>query len=126
MAAAFGACSDEGDPVAPGGEAPPDSVSYSADVQPIFNARCTGCHGAGGSGGLDLRSPQSYDNLVDAESPNYRAPRVEPGDPAASVLFDKISGGGVFGDRMPLGQDPLATSQIETIRRWIEQNAPRN
>lgn len=126
LVALLSSCSDEGSPVDLGGGDPPDSVSYAQQVQPIFDARCTGCHGAGGNGGLDLRSPESYDNLVGLMSPNYSALRVSAGMPSGSVLFDKISGGGVYGDRMPLGQTPLTDPQIAMIRAWIEQGALRN
>ena len=34
-------------------------VDYNLEIQPIFNVRCTSCHGA--SGGLNL---SSYDNLM--------------------------------------------------------------
>ena len=36
-----------------------ESVDYSSQIQPIFNSRCTSCHG--GSGGLNLTS---YNNLM--------------------------------------------------------------
>lgn len=122
------ACSDEGSPVVPdeGGGTPDDPVSFAQEVQPIFDARCVECHGIADNGGLDLRGGQSYGDLVGVESPNYGAPRVEPGDPSGSVLYDKITGGGVYGDQMPLGRTPLSGAQIETIRTWIAQGALDN
>jgi mono/diheme cytochrome c family protein len=119
----FPGCSDEGDPIAPGGPDVTGPVSFAEDVQPIFDSRCTGCHGEGGNGGLDLRSPQSYANLVDAGSPNYGAKRVVPGDPDASVLVDKISGGGRYGSRMPPTGSALSAAQISTIRTWVAEGA---
>jgi hypothetical protein len=120
------ACSDSGAPVKPLTNGVPDKVSFAQEVQPIFNLRCTGCHGAGGNGGLDLRAPQSHDNLVGVVSPNYQAVRVVAGDASASVLFDKVTGGGLYGERMPRGEAPLTAAQIETIRMWIMEGALRN
>jgi len=44
----------------------PDYVEifYATDIQPILTDRCTSCHGAGGSAGLDLRVDNSYAALV--------------------------------------------------------------
>ena len=123
---AFAACSDEGDSSSPTDPGDPDPVSFAADVQPIFDANCTVCHGSDGNGGLDLRAPQSYDNLVDFDSPNYGAKRVVAGDPDNSVLIDKITGGGQFGSRMPPSGPGLPAARIETIRTWVLEGAARN
>lgn len=116
------ACSDEGDPVQPQ-DPGPDPVSFVDRIQPIFDAHCTGCHGAGGNGGLDLRSPQSHGNLVGVQATGYAALRVAASDPGASVLYDKVLGGGMYGDRMPFGGPYLSSAQIESIRRWIAEGA---
>lgn len=113
-------CSDEGEPVAPGSPAP---VSFIGDVQPIFDARCIVCHGAEATAGMDLRAPQSHGNIVGVQATSYPALRVAPFDPGASVLYDKVSGGGMYGEQMPQGGPPLSTAQIETIRRWIAEGA---
>jgi len=118
-------CSDLGDSVtAP--DTTPGDVSYAADVQPLFDANCVGCHGAGGNGGLDLRTGQSRAALVGVTSPTYGAVRVVAGDPDASVLYDKLTGGGVYGQPMPPSGTPLPPAALETIRRWIADGAPDN
>ena len=118
-----GGCSDRGsDPVAPGGGGPAP-VSYAADVQPIWNANCTGCHG--GTAGLELAAPDSRADLVGVASTNWGGVRVAAGDPAASVLYRKISGDGGVGDRMPQG-GVLGADDIETVRRWIAEGALDN
>jgi hypothetical protein len=54
---------------------------------------------------------------------------VEPGSPDKSYLYLKLTnqhqelGSGV---QMPYLQTPLDQAQIETIRLWIEQNAPKD
>ena len=117
-------CSDEGaDPVAP---APPEGVSFSAQVKPIFNAICSGCHGLNGNGGLDLREGQAFGNLVGVESQGYPGHRVVPGDPDSSVLHRKLNGLSGVDDQMPLGGPPLPEASLNLIRDWIFEGAKDN
>lgn len=117
-----GGCSDRGrDPIAPGGGTVP--VSYADDVQPIWSAHCTGCHG--GTAGLELGAPDSRANLVGVASANWGGVLVVAGDPAASILYRKLTGDGGVGDRMPQG-GALGAGDIETVRRWIAEGAPDN
>ncbi|MBE0566834.1 MAG: hypothetical protein IH621_12790, partial [Krumholzibacteria bacterium] len=116
-------CSDRGaDPADPGGGGPV-AVSYAADVQPIWNASCVGCHG--GTAGLELAAPGSRAALVGVASTNWPGQRVVPGDPDASVLYRKLTGDGGVGDRMPQG-GALDAADIETVRRWIAEGAHDN
>ncbi len=103
----------------------PFMVSLSTNVQPIFDANCTGCHP--GNGGLSLTSGQAYGDLVDIESNGY-APmnRVVPGSPENSVLYLKVIGDQQVGQRMPQGGPPLPDESIALIRFWIEQGAEDN
>ena len=95
------------------------AVDFDTEIQPIFSSNCVGCHG--NSGGLSLAVGSSYDNLVDVVSNNYGpAVRVVPGDPTASVLYNKVAGTGVNGQRMP--QDgQLTAEQIALISSWITE-----
>ena len=94
-------------------------VDFDADIQPIFNDNCTGCHG--NSAGLSLAAGASYDNLVDVLSTNYaEAFRVVSGDPAASVLYNKVANTGVHGGIMPQGGN-LTAGQIDLISTWITE-----
>jgi len=91
------------------------TVDYDTQIQPIFNG-CTGCHG--NNGGLSLASGSSYNNLVDVVSQGYApALRVAPGDPSASVLYNKVAGTGVYGNTM----GNLSTDQINLISTWITE-----
>ncbi|MGD9548833.1 MAG: c-type cytochrome domain-containing protein [Candidatus Krumholzibacteriia bacterium] len=125
--AQLAACSDNGtEPQlddAGGGE---PTVSFAADVQPIFDANCIGCHGAvGGNGGMSLVAGSSYDNLVGVPSQGYAGDRVVPGDPDASVLYRKLTGAqGVGGPMPPTGILPPAT--VEPVRIWIAEGAIDN
>lgn len=116
-------CSDDGSsPMDP--PPPQTAVSFSEDVQPIFESRCTGCHP--GNADLDLTADVSYENLVGVQSTGYNAIRVAAGDADSSVLYNKVADTGVYGAVMPATGAPLTTGQIETIRNWIEEGAEDN
>ncbi|HKD42373.1 MAG TPA: hypothetical protein VKB87_18955 [Myxococcaceae bacterium] len=112
--------------------------SFSQNVQPIFNARCTaGCHsGSSPQGGLDLSAGVSYANLVnkavslDCAASSPGAVRVNPGDPQGSMLWRKLAN---TGDKclsaMPLGTSGLinvARSDFDSIEKWIQEGALNN
>lgn len=69
------------------------NVDFSRDIQPIFNAQCTGCHtgAASNAGGLDLRtgSLSRIVNVASAFVPGVKL--VQPGQPSRSFLFEKIN-----------------------------------
>ncbi len=122
---AVAGCSDNGtDPVAGGGGGA--TVSFAADVQPIFARRCLACHGVGGNAGLDLSPAVAWANLVGIETTNY-APRqrVMSANPDGSVLYLKLNGDASTGSRMPLG-GALDPAMIELVRVWILEGALDN
>ena len=102
-------------------------VSYSADIQHIFNNNCVVCHNQSHQTGLDLRENLSYDLLVNVTSTNY-APnlRITPFSLENSVLWHKIIDDGVFGGIMPASGGPLSNFEIEKIESWIELGALNN
>jgi len=133
----LGICCAEFDTVVDPAFGLPDVVvetpSFSADIQPIFDKRCSigGCHSLGtGQAGLILDASVSYDMLVGVQS--RRRPefvRVVPFDAPNSWLIHMIGPdpAGRFGlSRMPLSSTPLTPNQIATITNWIEQGALRN
>jgi mono/diheme cytochrome c family protein len=102
-----------------GGPPPPpqaDSVSYTNEIQPIFDDHCTTCHGLSANGELDLRS---YSGLIDAIGPH--APVVVTGDSVNSFLVQRIKGN--LQPQMPWELTPLTSVQINLICLWIEQGA---
>lgn len=113
------------------GNPPAANPSFAQDVNPIFTAGgCTAgsCHG-GGADGLTLTSSgaTSYANLVNVPSSSASAfLRVEPNDPTNSYLVMKLEGRQLSGGRMPLGQPPLSSNQIGTIKNWISAGALNN
>ena len=107
------------------------AYSYSASVQPIFDANCTGCHGAAMAGTLDLRSGTSHGALVNQPANNNAAgstyDRVEPRDSASSELWVRV---GVLPASdalsMPQNQAILSSGDRAIIQTWIEDGAPNN
>src|SRR5688572_12499600 len=69
----------------------------------VFTPVCTGCHaGAGAPLGLRLDAGSSYALLVNAPSTEVPAlRRIQPGNPDASYLIQKLEGTAAVGSRMP-------------------------
>ncbi len=92
----------------------------------IFTPICTACHAPGGIAAniLLLDESNALDSLVGV--PSQEVPtldRVEPGDPDASYLVQKLEGTSAVGDRMPLGGPFLEQEVIDAIRDWIAAGA---
>jgi mono/diheme cytochrome c family protein len=100
-----------------------DPVSYSASIQPIFNARCVSCHSASvPQSGVAM---QSHSAVMASVGSLYSGPVVIAGNPADSPLVDKIEPSPRFGSRMPQGGS-LTSTQIALIRTWIQEGAQNN
>ncbi len=108
---------DEAATPAPAAETP-KAVSYHADVLPILQANCQGCHQPAKAGGnLDMTVFKSL--LAAAES---GTPAIVPGKPDDSYLLAQITPDKGEAE-MPKGKPPLSASEIALIRRWIEEGA---
>jgi hypothetical protein len=112
---------------------PPDNttISFSKDLQPIFNQSCmvnSGCHvGSSAPFGFVLEEGKSYANLVgvpSAEVPTLN--RVEPGRSDLSYIINKLEGVGNLGDRMPATGLYLSVAEIQLFKDWIDQGALDN
>jgi hypothetical protein len=118
------------------GDGPPPaatSSAYDAIQQQIFNVHClaAGCHNSVSQAGtLVLEAGVSYGNLVNVvpDNPSARQEgllRVVPFDPSQSFLVIKLQGPPPDqGSRMPQGQAPLSSAQIDQITNWILAGAP--
>ena len=99
--------------------------TYDSEIQPIWDANCTSCHGS--SGYLDLSQGVSYSNIVNVASSGYSGfLRVKPNDPMNSVIHQKIVGNSAFGERMPKNSPTLSASDESKIKTWIENGAPKD
>jgi mono/diheme cytochrome c family protein len=101
------------------------TVSYSQDIKPILDQHCIECHQPGGAGllasGFDMTS---YEGLM--RGTNF-GPMVIAGDPEGSNLLVLAEGRADPSISMPHGpRDPVAKTDIQTIRTWIEQGANNN
>lgn len=124
-AALWIACSND-DPMAPpvGPPTVPDSVSFKNHVQPIFSARCatSGCHVAPNPrAGLILTKGVAYANIVNIPATAFNGVRVTPGDPDNSILYLLIASG-----QMPAQGSRLTSVQVQTIKKWIVNDALDN
>lgn len=100
---------------------------FDSEVQPIFSQSCalSGCHaGASPAQGMSLEPGAAYGSLVAVASAQVPSMiRVEPGDPAGSLLMNKLGASPAFGQQMPPGGE-LSQSEIDTIEAWIAAGAP--
>ncbi len=84
-----------------------------ARARAILEARCLACHDAEKhKGGLDLSRRESA--LTGGEG----GPAIEPGDPGASLLVERIEAG-----EMP-PEVPLEPAEIAALRDWVAGGAP--
>ncbi len=89
-----------------------EPVAFRADVAPLLQKKCLLCHaGERAKGGLDLTT------RAKAIEGGANGPALAPGKAAASKLFKMVADG-----KMP-PKNPLSASEIETLRRWIDEGA---
>src|SRR5580704_12135556 len=97
--------------------AEPAKVNFTDHVLPLLRDKCLGCHNADkAKGGLDA---SSYAKLMEGGSSGAV---VKPGDPDASRLFTLASHREE--PKMPPNGSRAADSQLDMLRKWIEQGAP--
>ncbi len=104
---------------------PIDTAYFATEVLPIFTAHCWTCHPPMAE--MDLSASEAYNNLVDVTSTNHApAIRVVPGDPDASVLWNKVTFTEEYGLGMPPDGTFLSAEELVIIRDWIQQGASNN
>ncbi len=112
----------------------PDGTASTlrGNVAPILDQNCattSACHdGNDAAGGVNLRPNRIYRKMVLTEAAQVGDPDVfyvEPFDPDASYLIQKLAGEGV-GAPMPLNSGPLRVDDVDAIRTWILEGAADN
>ncbi len=92
----------------------------------MFTPTCAtaSCHSGGAPpAGLNLQDGNAHAALVGiASTQDAGLLRVNPGNPNASYLIQKLEGTASSGQQMPPGA-PLAQSEIDVIRQWITDGA---
>jgi len=93
-------------------------IDFVKDVEPIFAAKCYGCHGPSQQlSGLRL------DDRAAAFAGGYGGKVILPGDPAASLLIQRVTGANGLRP-MPMGSSKgLPAEQVAILKNWIEQGA---
>ncbi len=84
-------------------------VSFSKAIQPVLNEKCLQCH-FGGRAPFDMTLDDSHADLKKYLIAN----KAE-----ASPLYVKVKGGHA-------SVAPMTPQQIETLKQWINQGAPKN
>ena len=99
---------------------PDSNVSYSRDLQPVFNLHCTNCHGNGQiDGGISLTS---WSNTT--ADPSV----VFPGYPNNSILVWSIQAKPNVSPMPPMDSPykPLNANQVNGVITWIKEGAKNN
>jgi mono/diheme cytochrome c family protein len=95
------------------------SVDFVRDVQPIFQARCTSCHGSEVQMS-ELRLDQRHSALKGGKS---GIPAIVSGKSSESLLIRYVSGIDPKTIMPPTGER-LGAEQVALLRQWIDQGAP--
>jgi mono/diheme cytochrome c family protein len=104
-----------GTPIPPG-----ERVDFRRDLQPIFDASCTKCHGA-----TRQRSQLRLDSPSFALHGGVMGPVIVPGDSARSRLVQLLAEPDPASKMpQPASAPALSPEKIQLIRRWIDQGAP--
>ena len=98
------------------------SIRFGRDIRPILSDRCFLCHGPDAAtqmADLRLDSFEAATRMVDGLA------AIVPGDPEASLLYERITAVDAH-DVMPppdSGKKAISDSEAELIRKWIEEGA---
>lgn len=93
-------------------------IDYLQDVRPILRTKCATCHSeVDPGGGLRLDSAEGIMQGGDS------GPAIVPGNSAESRLMHAVLQNGDLLMPPPDEAKPLEHSQIEILRRWIDQGA---
>ena len=95
---------------------PGAAVSFAAQIAPIFEARCTECHG-----GPEPESGLDFSTYEGAMAGSEYGTVIEAGDPEGSLIIDFVASGD-----MPKQGDPMPPEELELLRSWITEGAQNN
>ena len=95
---------------------PPDDVSYSNDIQPLWNADCVSCHRGGTSVPPDLTEENSWGELLNGY--------VVPFESGESSLMNSLNG--TNGEQLMPPGNKWSDNKINLVKAWIDQGAKNN
>lgn len=87
---------------------------FEQHVRPILKANCFHCHGEEPelAGSLDLRLVRLMRQGGDS------GPAIAPGDPASSLLLQRVAAG-----EMPPGDKHLSAAELSVLENWLAEGA---
>src|SRR5256885_193994 len=95
-------------------------VEFNRDIRPILSNHCFVCHGPDNNlRKAKLRLDDEKDALADRGGYHI----LVPGKPEQSELYNRITAGNVKERMPPAKHKPLTKTQVDVLRRWIEQGA---
>ena len=93
-------------------------IDYPTQIKPLLAAHCYKCHGAS-----QQKAGLRLDTAALALTGGRTGPVIKPGDSAASLLVQAITGTHAELPRMPYKNPALNESQITLLKNWIDQGA---
>jgi hypothetical protein len=94
--------------------APPSSIDFNRDIEPVFKANCLKCHGPD-----NVQAGLRLDSEAGILKGGVSGAEIAPGHSADSLLVKRLLGA-TDAPRMPFGGDPLPANKINLIRAWID------
>jgi WD40 repeat protein len=98
--------------------------TYEKDIKPLLAKRCTVCHRASKRTSIDISGGLALDSLENILAGSARDKVLAPRKARQSELWRRL-GDPDEDRRMPRGEEPLSSLQIELVGRWIDAGAPR-
>jgi hypothetical protein len=93
------------------------AVDFDREIRPLLQERCVECHGP-----KKVKANLRLDAKPHALKGGESGPAFVAGDPAKSLLFDRITTQDAE-TKMPPKGEPLTSAQTEKIRQWIAEGA---
>ncbi|OAI53869.1 hypothetical protein AYO47_00695 [Planctomyces sp. SCGC AG-212-M04] len=100
-------------------EEAPAKISFDKQIRPIFQANCQGCHQPAKAGGQYVMT--TFDRLTKGGESGDAA--IVPGKPDESEILKQVTPGADAKAAMPKDKPALAKTDIDLLRKWIEQGA---
>ena len=96
-------------------------IDFNSQIRPLLSDRCWTCHGPDENTRKAKLRLDTKDGAISSKNGEHI---INPGDPASSAVFQRITSTDPD-EKMPPPDSNLSLSagEIELIRRWIEQGA---
>src|SRR5262245_34599083 len=103
-------------------EAPDSPVEFNRDIRPILSDQCYQCHGPDSA---QRKANLRFDQESSAKADRDGIRAIVPGDLDSSELYQRVTAADADARMPPVKSGKsLTATQIELLRRWINQGAP--